>query len=146
MWFKFSFVVVLFPVFRWFQGFIQPFIRPKCEVKNVLPEEADEWKCDITSYNDGSNKWKSYETTVSKKFNVDVEIKKTTTTTTTTPKPVNSDYIYEYPEVDERSADGSGTNSAQTGKKNWVNSGFNMTYVILIVVAAQYGLQHMCYN
>ena len=124
----------------------------KCgiKVKNVRPEERGEWRCDITSYYDGYNKWKSYGTTVSKKFNVEVEIKTTTTTTTTTPKPVTTDYVYDYPEADEveeggeESADGSGTNSAQTGKKNWGNSGFNMTYVILIVVAAQYGLQNMC--
>ena len=112
----------------------------KCgvRVKNVRPEDAGQWKCDITSYYDGSNKWKSYGTSASKSFTVDVEIKTTTTTTTTTPKPVTTDYVYEYPEADEvdeggeESAGGSGTKEPRGPRKK---GGFNMTYVIIIVVA-----------
>lgn len=119
----------------------------KCgvRIKNVRPEEAGDWKCDITEYYDGTNKWQSYADTASKSFTVDVEIKTTTTTTTTTTsKPVTTDYVYEYPEADEvdedtedGAADGSGTNNAQTGNKNKKkrDSGFSMTYVIIIVVA-----------
>jgi len=118
----------------------------KCgvRIKNVRPEEAGDWKCDITEYYDGTNKWQSYAATASKSFTVDVEIKTTTTTTTTTPKPVTTDYVYEYPEADEveeetedGAAGGLGTNNAQTGNKNKKkrDSGFSMTYVIIIVVA-----------
>ena len=46
----------------------------KCgiRVKNVRPEEAGQWKCDITEYYDGTNKWKSYADTTSKSFDVEV--------------------------------------------------------------------------
>jgi len=114
----------------------------KCgiRVKDVRPEEAGEWKCDITGYYDGKNKWKQYQKdqgeTASKSFQVDVEIK-TTTTTTTTPKPTTTDYVYEYPEepgVDEPSNAG---NSTQPGsnKRRKSGAGFNTTYLIIIVVA-----------
>ena len=51
----------------------------KCgiRIKNITPEEAGQWRCDITSYYDGLNKWKSYQrdqsdTTASKTFEVEV--------------------------------------------------------------------------
>ena len=90
----------------------------KCgvRIKNVTPEEAGQWRCDITSYYDGSNKWQSYGTKVSRTFEVDVEIKTTTTTTTTTtPKPTTPEYTYDYPEEDpiEEDPENPGTTGSQ---------------------------------
>ena len=44
----------------------------KCgvRIRDVRPEEAGQWRCDITSYYDGSNKWQSYGTTASRTFEV----------------------------------------------------------------------------
>ena len=35
----------------------------KCGIRlrDIRPEEAGEWKCDITGYYDGKNKWKQYQ-------------------------------------------------------------------------------------
>ena len=98
----------------------------KCGIRlrDFRPEEAGEWKCDITGYYDGKNKWKQYQKdqgeTASKSFYVAIEIKTTTTMTTTT------DYVYENPkeiEVNELS---------NAGRKG--GDGLNMT--IPIIVAA----------
>merc|ERR1712039_955202 len=52
----------------------------KCgfDVKNIQPEDYGEWRCDVWSYYDGSNKWRSYASTTSKTFQVEEE-KNTTT-------------------------------------------------------------------
>ena len=44
----------------------------KCgvRIKGVRPGEDGEWKCDVTEYYDGTNKWKSYAETASKSFQV----------------------------------------------------------------------------
>jgi len=51
----------------------------KCgiRIKNARSEDAGQWKCDITAYQDGTNKWKNWKrarsgTTASRMFEVDV--------------------------------------------------------------------------
>ena len=68
-------------------------------MKNVSAEVEGEWKCEMTEYYDGSNKWKSYAVQhgygqVARSFNVNIKTKTTTTfsptiTTTTTASKVN---------------------------------------------------------
>ena len=53
-------------------------------VKDMSPEDEGEWKCDIWGYYDGSNRYRSSVSKVSKSFEVDIEVKTTTTTTTST--------------------------------------------------------------
>ena len=52
----------------------------KCgfDVKNIQPEDYGEWRCDVWSYYDGSNKWRSYASTTSKTFQVEEEKNATT--------------------------------------------------------------------
>merc|ERR1712039_783534 len=52
----------------------------KCgfDVKNIQPEDYGEWRCDVWSYYDGSNKWRSYSSLTSKTFQVEEEKNATT--------------------------------------------------------------------
>ena len=52
----------------------------KCgfDVKNIQPEDYGEWRCDVWSYYDGSNKWRSYASTTSMTFQVEEEKNATT--------------------------------------------------------------------
>ena len=52
----------------------------KCgvRVKNFRKEDYGEWKCDVSSYYDGSNKWRNYASTTSKSFQVEEEKNATT--------------------------------------------------------------------
>ena len=52
----------------------------KCgvRVKNFRKEDYGEWKCDVWSYYDGSNKWRNYASTTSKSFQVEEEKNATT--------------------------------------------------------------------
>ena len=77
----------------------------KCGIrlKDIRPEDAGEWKCDITGYYDGYDQWKQWQKdqgkTASKSFHVNVTAMTTTTmstnatpkpTTNTTPKPTSN--------------------------------------------------------
>jgi len=53
-------------------------------VKDMSPEDEGKWKCEIWGYYDGSNRYRSSVSKVSKSFEVDIEVKTTTTTTTST--------------------------------------------------------------
>ena len=44
----------------------------KCgvRVKDIVPEDLGEWKCDVWQYYDGSNQWRDYASATSKSFQV----------------------------------------------------------------------------
>ena len=69
----------------------------KCGIRlmDIRPEDAGEWKCDITGYYDGLDQWKQWQKdqgkTASKSFHVNVTAMTTTTmSTNATPKPTTN--------------------------------------------------------
>lgn len=111
------------------------------ELKNVTPEDAGEWTCEMESYHAGRYRGYGYQKTGS--MMIDVEVKTTTTTTTTTTSTTKPSTVkkvvypeYEYEGTDQGTADqqsGVKTNNEIDGDENEDSSG-NAAYIVIVVI------------